>query len=71
MLWMPHIFLVIFGAVALVPEWRATALIIVVASLANILYQPALEVAAAAGDLNVPVIHAAADFITILALLAW
>lgn len=71
MLWMPYIFLVIFGAVAIVPEWRATALIIFIASLANIIYQPILNIAAAQGNLDVPLVHVAADSITILALLKW
>lgn len=71
MLWMPHIFLVVFGIVALVPEYRATALIIFIASLANVIYQPLLNMAAADGNQNIHVVHVIADFITILALLKW
>lgn len=71
MLWMPHILFVIFGAVAMIPEWRRTALIICVASLANILYQPLLESAALQNDDAIVVIHGAADAITVFALLKW
>ena len=71
MLWMPHILFVIFGAVAMVPEWRRTALIICIASIANVIYQPLLEAAALQNDEAIILIHGASDTITILALLKW
>jgi len=71
MLWMPHILLIVFGLVAFVPEWRRTCLIICAASLANVLYQPLLELAAERGDQWILVVHGIADAITIVVLLAW
>lgn len=71
MLWMPHIILVVFAAVSFIPEWRRTCLIICAASLANVLYQPLLELAAERGDQWILVVHGIADAITIAVLLEW
>lgn len=71
MLWMPQILFVIFGMVAFIPEWRRTCLIICIASLANVIYQPILEIAATNDDQWVLAVHAIADAITIFALLIW
>ena len=46
-------------------------MIICVASLANVLYQPLLELAAERGDQWILVVHGTADAITVVVLLAW
>ena len=68
---MPYVFLIVFGLVVFVPEWRRTALIIFIAAFANVLYAPIVDAAAALGDQRATIAHVFADFITILALLKW
>lgn len=68
---MPVVHVVVFGAVALVPEWRRTALIIAVFALANIGYQDWLDTIAATGNKDVIAIHAMIDAITLFVVLNW
>lgn len=68
---MIYLHVIVFGLIALVPEWRRTGLIICLAASANLVYADFIDGLAISGDYDAVVFHAMVDAIVAYTVLRW